>query len=60
MTTAVEFNGEIDQAALRSGAIFKVDKKEGAGAYDDLKGNGDYTGDAALVFSVTFTGKLKD
>jgi len=56
----VEFKGEVDQAALTVSGKFKVDKKQGAGAYNDLKGQGDYTGGAAYVFTVTFTGKLKD
>jgi hypothetical protein len=59
-TAVVNFKGEVDQAALTVSGKFKVDKKEGAGAYDDLKGQGDYTGGAAFVFTVTFTGKLKD
>jgi hypothetical protein len=56
----VDFKGEIDQAAQTVSGKFKVDKKRGTGAYNDLKGQGDYTGGAAFVFTVTFTGKLKD
>ena len=59
-TAVVNFKGEVDQAALTVSGKFKVDKKQGTGAYDDLKGQGDYTGGAAFVFTVTFTGKLKD
>ena len=59
-TAVVNFKGTVDQAALTVSGKFKVDKKQGTGAYDDLKGQGDYTGGAALVFTVTFTGKLKD
>jgi hypothetical protein len=59
-TAVVKFKGEVDQAALTVSGKFNINKKQGAGAYDDLKGHGDYTGGAALVFAVTFTGKLKD
>jgi hypothetical protein len=59
-TAVVNFKGEVDQATLTVSGKFKVDKKQGAGAYDNLKGQGDYTGGAAFVFTVTFTGKLKD
>ena len=57
-TSVVRFNGKTDSASVWGN--FKIEKKEGTGAYADLKGNGDYTGNAGLVFSVTFTGKLKD
>ena len=56
----MHFNGTVDQASLNVSGKFKVEKKEGTGAYADLKGQGDYTGGAGLVFTVTFTGKLKD
>ena len=54
----MQFNGKTDSQSVWGN--FKIEKKEGTGAYADLKGNGDYTGNAGLVFSVTFNGKLKD
>ena len=57
-TSVVRFNGKTDSQSVWGN--FKIEKKEGTGAYADLKGNGDYTGNAGLVFSVTFAGKLKD
>jgi hypothetical protein len=57
-TSVVRFNGKTDSQSVWGN--FKIEKKEGTGAYADLKGNGDYTGNAGLVFSVTFNGKLKD
>jgi hypothetical protein len=57
-TAVMEFNGRTDSQSVWGN--FKVEKKEGTGDYADLKGHGDYTGNAGLVFSVTFTGKLKD
>lgn len=57
-TSVVRFNGKTDSASVWGN--FKIEKKEGTGAYADLKGNGNYTGNAGLEFSVTFTGKLKD
>lgn len=57
-TAVVRFNGKTDSQSVWGN--FKVEKKEGTGAYDDLKGQGDYTGNAGFLFSVTFTGKLKD
>jgi len=32
----------------------------GKGAWRDLEGRGEYTGDAGMVFSVTFTGEFND
>lgn len=58
-TAVVMFKGQVDLAARTVSGKFKVDKKQGAGAYDGLEGQGDYTGDADSVFTVTFTGKLK-
>jgi hypothetical protein len=52
------FNGRTD--TLNVWGNFKIEKKDGTGVYEDLKGNGDYTGNAGLVFTVTFTGKLKN
>ena len=57
-TSVVRFNGKTDSKSVWGN--FKIEKKEGTGAYADLKGNGDYTGNAGLVFSVTYNGKLKD
>jgi hypothetical protein len=57
-TSVVRFNGKTDSASVWGN--FRIEQKEGTGAYADLKGNGDYTGNAGLVFSVTFAGKLKD
>jgi hypothetical protein len=57
----VQFDGKADISGVWG--KFKVEKKEGTGAYIDLKGHGNFTGDAAgpgEEFSVTFTGKLKD
>lgn len=56
--TVVQFDGKTDSRDVWG--KFKVEKKEGTGTYADLKGNGDYTGNAGLMFSVTFAGKLKD
>jgi hypothetical protein len=60
-TTIVRFGGEADSASVWGN--FKVEKKEGTGAYVDLRGQGDYTGNAAYPgtpFSVTYSGKLKN
>ena len=57
-TLVVRFNGKTDSQSVWGN--FKIEKKKSTGAYADLKGNGDYTGNAGLVFSVTFSGKLKD
>ena len=57
-TSVVRFNGKTDSQSVWGN--FKIEKKKGTGAYADLKGSGDYTGNAGLVFTVTFTGKLKD
>jgi hypothetical protein len=54
----VQFNGKTDWT--RVWGDFKVEKKDGMGACANLKGQGNYTGSAGLVFAVTFTGKLKD
>jgi len=57
-STVVQFKGEAD--SLNVWGKFKVEKKTGTGAASGLKGQGDYAGNAGLVFSVTFTGKLND
>ena len=57
-SAVVRFNGKTDSQNVWG--KFKVEKKEGTGAYANLKGQGDYTGNAGWVFSVTFTGKLRD
>ena len=41
------FDGTVDLAALTVSGKFKVEKKQGTGAYAELKGQGDYTGGAA-------------
>ncbi len=54
-TAVAKFNGTVDLAALTVSGRFNIEKKEGRGAYASLKGQGDYTGGAGTVFTVTFT-----
>lgn len=49
----VRFEGITDSVSVWG--KFKVEQKEGTGAYTHLEGRGNYTGNAGLVFSVTFT-----
>jgi hypothetical protein len=54
------FNGTVNLVALTVSGKFKVEKEEGRGAYASLKGQGDYTGGAGNVFTVTFAAQPKD
>jgi hypothetical protein len=64
-TVVVQFNGKTDWTSVWG--KFKIEKANGKPEKQDgkhpepqFKGQGDYKGGAGLVFSVTFTGKLKD
>ena len=54
-TAVVNFDGTVDSVTYTVLGKFNIEKKEGRGAYASLKGQGDYTGKATPVFTVTFT-----
>jgi hypothetical protein len=52
----MELTGKTDRQGVTG--KFVLQQKNGTGAHRGLKGAGDYTGSAGLVFAVTFTGKF--
>jgi len=52
----VDFKGKTDSVNVWGN--WQLQKKDGTGSYTDLKGQGDYTGNAGLVFTVKFEGKV--